>query len=103
MHRIMPLIREKSLFMAIIRFILKIGHSLDERHLLTSLEAASGIVDTEDYTTYKCRYVSSVADAEELVQLKLSHLVAYTHDVSKKRLVRPLLSCIEWATRTYKI
>lgn len=102
-HRMMPLIRERGLFMMAVRLLCYYGRltgssTLLSIHKRTAAEALSALVETEDFSTYRDRYYSA-SDVSELVELKELVLTPIMTDVSVRRQIRPLVDVVDRAKR----
>jgi hypothetical protein len=98
----MPLIRERGIFMLSARVLNMCSAALLQSHRLKVAEALSLMADTEDFGTYRTIYIPSKMDVEVLIQLKDNCLAELTKDFDHKRLLRPLIDCIERAKRLTK-
>lgn len=101
--RIMPIIREKNIFMNGVKFLSVYYPAMTAVDALRALEALSGLVQTEDFQTYKERYVSHTdnADAFVLIEFRETVLLKYQDDFKTRRIVRPLLDLVQNLSRSF--
>ena len=100
--RIMPLIREKNIFMLSIRVLLAYGRYISESHLLRCCQALNYLIDTEDFETYTKQY-HTTDDVQQLVDLKEKVLNGIKLDSSQKRHIRELSDYIDKLKRQRKL
>lgn len=99
--RIMPKIREKNIFMNGVKFVTIYHSSLSGADALKAVEALSGLVQTEDFQTYKDMYVSQQEDAYTLIEFRESVLMHYQDDFKTRRIVRPLIDVVQNVSRNF--
>ena len=131
-YRIMPIIREKKIFILSIKLLQKVYSHLDDIHILSCCHSISMLTDTDDFDTYRNQYVSDVTDAELLCNFKDTCMMCIlsnanttnsntttsgnsnTNSMSSssnsnvnssinKKSVRPLIDCIDKAKRMFKL
>ena len=128
-YRIMPIIREKKIFMLSIQLLQKVYSHLDDIQILLCCHSISMLTDTDDFDTYRNQYVSDVTDAEVLCNFKDTCMMcilsnstnsnttssntsgtnsssnttnnSVNNSINKKS-VRPLIDCIDKAKRMFK-
>ena len=98
--RIMPLIRSQGLFMIIIKYIFKISNYITDDIMIDILETMSILVETEDFVTYREKYVSA-EDIDNLVEIKKEILMPLQSALKpeKRRALRPLSDAIDKCKR----
>lgn len=99
--RIMQIARTRGLFMLGARWVDLYHRRLMGPDLLKAVEALALFVETEDFSTYKDKYISSAADSACLQSIKTDCLLAYNSDFDVKRKIRPLLDTIDQAKRRH--
>mmetsp|Transcript_3054 Transcript_3054/g.7083 ORF Transcript_3054/g.7083 Transcript_3054/m.7083 type:complete len:118 (+) Transcript_3054:422-775(+) len=99
--RIMPIIRERGLFMLGVRVLQLIAPHLLPSHTLKAAQALSGVAETEDYSTYTEAYInpSSLQDVESITSFKDEVLGVIMGHLEQRRLIRPLVDAIDKAKR----
>ena len=99
----MPFLREKDVFIHMVRFLHMIHKDLKANSLLTCLEALSLFVDSEDFETHRHIYIPDADIAELLVEIKSECVSQFTADLNKKKGIRALIDCIDRIKRQYKL
>ena len=99
--RIMPLMRERRVFMQAVKLLNLLGHNVLKAHRLIACQALSLIVDTEDFITHKDSYYSN-DDVDSMIELKENIVQDLMSDFDNRKLVRPLSDCIDKAKRLRK-
>jgi hypothetical protein len=67
------------------------------------LEALNKLTDTEDFETFREKYVENIDDAEVLSNFKTLCMKTYLSDSSQRKLIRSLNDSIDRCKRIYKI
>ena len=117
-YRIMPIVREKKIFILSIKLLQKVYSHLDDIHILSCCHSISMLTDTDDFDTYRNQYVSDVTDAELLCNFKDTCMMCILSNSNtngssannsnvnssiNKKSVRPLIDCIDKAKRMFKL
>ena len=74
--RVMPLVRERMIFMQGLRVIEKVYRFVLSAHIMTSLTALALLVESEDFSTYTDQYITSAADVAFLVSPTVDFLAS---------------------------
>ena len=83
-----------------VRVLCMIGSGLHQMQKLKCAEALSAMVETEDFQTYKDRYYNANGfDVQTMIEMKERVLADVTSDFSTRKLIRPLIDCIDRAKR----
>lgn len=99
-ERVMPIMRERGMFMLAVRAMCLFAGTLHQMHKLKAAEALSALIETEDFQTYKDQHFNADGfDVQTLVELKDIVLSDVTKEYSLRRLIRPLIDCIDKAKR----
>jgi hypothetical protein len=99
---VVPLLRDRNIFMQTVQFLETHHDSLSSAVALTIIEALVLMADSEDFSTYKSEYVTGEEDAQLLNRLNESCLKKHQKDFATKRMMRPLTDCISQFRRKYK-
>lgn len=99
--RIMPIARTRGLFMLAARWLEAYHRSLMGDDVIKAAEAMALFVETEDFTTYRDKYITSISDSACLQNIKNDCLSAFSSDFDVKRKIRPLLDAIDQAKRRH--
>lgn len=89
--RVMPILRERHIFMNGVRFLNAHHDKLLSASQLTMVEALSLIAESEDFSTFRNDYVSGSGDTADLVALSDLVLTEMKKNLVHKRMMRPLL------------
>jgi hypothetical protein len=100
-NRIMPICRTRGLFMLAARWLEAYHRKLMGDDVLKCAEALALFVETEDFTTYRDKYIASNTDSACLQNIKIDCLSAFNSDFDVKRKIRPLLDAIDQAKRRH--
>ena len=99
-RRVMPLMRERGVFMLGVKVISKIHSCLISSHTLIAVGAMSMMTETEDFSTYHSSYVNgSNEDIDTLVAFKTDVISNLSSDFENRKVVRPLVDSIDKAKR----
>lgn len=99
--RIMKIARTRGIFMLAARWLDVNHRRLMGGDLLKAAEALALFVETEDFATYKDKYIASAADCSCLQNIKADCLSAFNSDFEVRRKIRPLLDAIDQAKRRH--
>lgn len=99
--RIMLIARNRNIFMLGARWIEMYHRRLMGPDVMKCLESLSLFVETEDFSTYKDKYIASASDSACLQTIKTECLSAYDSDFEVRRKIRPLLDAIDQAKRRF--
>lgn len=102
--RIMPLVRERRLFMLGVHVLthlcsIKGEKQLQKSHRLKAAEALALLCQTEDFGTYRAQHYSNGVDVEKMSELKDLGLADLMTNFDDKKVIRPLVDAIEKAKR----
>lgn len=102
--RIMPLVRERRLFMLGVHVLthlcsIKGEKQLQKPHRLKAAEALALLCQTEDFGTYRAQHYSNGVDVEKMSELKDLGLADLMTNFDDKKVIRPLVDAIEKAKR----
>ena len=99
-ERVMPIMRNRGLFILLVTTLGRIHESLPPSFLLRCVEALSLYVETEDFKTYRAQHVQET-DLDELTNLKTTCLMPLqAADTANRLTVRPLIDAIDRLKRT---
>lgn len=101
-NRIMPTIRERGIFMLSINLIERVHAGILGIHTLKALGALSLMVGTEDFSTYTSQHIKS-DNVATLVEFKTSCLAPFQTDFENRKVIRPLIDCIDRAKRQNRL
>lgn len=101
-YRVLPLIRERNIFMLSVQTLCMIGKYLLRAHKLKAAEALSLLAESEDFVTYRPEYIQTQQDVDILLEFKETVLADLITDFENRKLVRPLIDAIDKAKRTMK-
>mmetsp|Transcript_29467 Transcript_29467/g.40491 ORF Transcript_29467/g.40491 Transcript_29467/m.40491 type:complete len:324 (+) Transcript_29467:23-994(+) len=108
-HRVMPIVRERGIFMLLIRvlnqFCNPIEGSILKLHRLKAADTLSLLVETEDFNTHRSSYYNQSGlggDIDAMVELKECCLKDLLTDMDSRKMIRPLVDCIDRAKRQMK-
>ena len=97
-ERIMPFIRQRNIFVTGMKLLHHLHHAnmINEDVCLKILTTLSTIVETEDFTTYRDKYIVA-DDLDLLLDFKTNVLTAVQSTLprDKRNLFRPLSDCID--------
>ena len=101
--RIMPLIRERRIFMIGCKFLKNYFNSIPKESLLKAVECLSVLAESEDFSTYRNSYIppENLEDIDNLVIFRTDVLSPLLSDLESRRVVRPLADAIDKAKRQY--
>lgn len=99
----MPILRERSIFMQGVRFMNAYRDYFLNTPTMKMIEALSLIAASEDFSTYKDQYVTSAADARELLTLQENILHGYRNDSTLRSIMRPLTDTISQMKRRHRL
>ena len=101
-NRIMPSIRQQKVFMSAVNMMELIHTKVLSVHVLKMIEALSLLVETEDYSTYRDKYISSPEELERVINLQTICIAEYNKDMSNRKITRPFMEAIDKAKRNLK-
>jgi hypothetical protein len=101
-NSVVPILRDRNIFMQSAQFLEIYHDSMSSAVALTVIQALVLMADSEDFATYKNEYVREEADALLLNRLNDSCLKQFQKDFTNKRMMRPLTDCISQFRRKYK-
>jgi hypothetical protein len=99
----MPLLREKNIFMLGIKVLNRCAYGLLKVHRLKAAESLALLAGTEDFLTYRSQYINNVQDVQALIHFKETCLIDFLNDFETKKILRPLLDCIDRSKRLFKL
>jgi len=98
-HRIMPLIRERRVFILSCQLLSKFSKAnLLTAHKLKAAQALALLTETEDFSTHTGQYYSA-DDTTVLIELREGLLSELMRDFTNRKLIRPLVDSIDRAKR----
>ena len=102
--RIVPLLKERKMVTLMLSFLNSWSESMNDEHLIASVEAVSLIIETEDFQTFKDDYINE-EDRQVLIDMgEEDHfLEEITEDDDVRRNSRPLLDLIRESRRRSKV
>ena len=86
-----------------VRFLCLYQASMPVNDVLKAVDALATVVGTEDFSTYRTRYVTREEDVDTLVEFRSCCLTKFQDDFATRRTVRPLLDCILQMSRQYNM
>lgn len=98
----MPFLRSENVFMKGVRVFLIVYQYLANVHQLKMLEALGSLTDTEDFRSYRERYVANADDGRSLLELK-SAITPLMINPEIKRMLRSLVDCIDRSKRQFRL
>ncbi|CAE7571140.1 unnamed protein product [Symbiodinium microadriaticum] len=101
--RVMPLLRDRHVFMNGVRFLHAHHGKLQRASQLLIIEALTLMADSEDFSTFRDAYVQDTNDALDLQGLGDDVLSEFRKDIAQKRQMRPLLDLIMQLKRKYHL
>ena len=99
--RIMPIARSRGLFMLAARWLEMYHRLLIGTDVLKAAEALALFAETEDFATYRDKYIVNMSDSSCLQSIKMDCLSAFSSDFDAKRKIRPLMDVIDQAKRRH--
>ena len=101
--RVMPIIRERQIFLLLVRFLLTHHTHLEPSLCLTTIHALALICETEHFATYKNDYINGKEDVEMLLALRRDCLSTYQTDFQRRKLMKPLNDYIDLLRRKFHL
>jgi hypothetical protein len=102
--RIMPVYKEKKIFMKQIELLNIIHSRINAVHVLKAVEGLSFVCETDDFSTYFTEaYVTNSSEAAELLALKNNCLNNLYKEFDNRKYMRALIDTIDKAKRKYKL
>lgn len=100
--RVMPTIRERGIFMLSVNLIERVHTGVLGVHILKALSSLALMAGTEDFITYTNQYIRQ-ENVVTLVDFKASCLVSFQSDFENRKIIRPLVDCIDKAKRQNRL
>ena len=100
--RVMPTIRERGMFMSSILLIKSVQSGVLAIHIMKAISGLSLMTETEDFITYTPQYIKS-ENIATLIDFKTEVLVPLQTDFENRKIIRPLVDCIDKAKRQNKL
>lgn len=97
-NRVMPTIRGRGVFMLSVNLIDKVHNGVLGIHILKALSSLALMTASEDFRTYTDQYIL-YENVATLTDFKATCLASFQSDFEQKKLVRPLVDCIDKAKR----
>lgn len=97
------MLRERRVFMQATRFLLLYHHLILSPHLHKAIEALALFTETDDFKTFREEYIRDRNDASILVDFKKQCLERVLQHHENKRVIRPLVDCIDRSKRLFRV
>ncbi len=102
--RIMPVYKEKNIFMKQIQLLNIIHSRINAVHVLKAIEGLSSVCETDDFSTYYTEsYVTNSSDAAQLLALKTNCLNNLYKEFDNRKYMRALIDTMDKAKRKFKL
>ena len=102
-NRIMPIIRERGIFMLGARFLNRFHIDLQQPPLLKIVEALSLLADSEDFSTYRERHIPLEQENIEILSSLKEHCLSGLLTSENRKIARPLADAIDKAKRSFSL